>query len=226
MGESNNAAGTGPRAGLGDAVSELEEATPVDGRAARRSRNREAVLDAVIELFLEDQMLPSAADVAARSEVSLRSVYRYFDDVEDLVRAAIGRHVERHEDDFVIEGLGTGDLEDRIETLVRVRLSLYETLAPAVRAAVAREHTIPPGHTVPPLGPQLARRRQALTDQAAAMFAPELAQLPAREADERLAAVDALTQFDGLEFLCRHRGMSIRAARGVLVTALRRLLTA
>jgi AcrR family transcriptional regulator len=208
-----------------DQVNSVSDASaPVDGRVARRSRNREAVLDAVIELFLEDQMLPSAADVAERSGVSLRSVYRYFDDIEELVRAAIGRHVNRHEGDFVIDGLGTGDLDDRIEKLVSVRLGLYETLAPAVRAAIAREHTIPPGHTAPLLGPQLTRRRQALTEQTAAMFAPELARLPTAEADDRLAAIDTLTQFDGMEFLCRHRGLGMDAAHRVLVSALRHML--
>ena len=48
-----------------------------------------------IELFTEDQLAPNAADVAARSGVSLRSVYRYFEDLDALVRAAIARHAER-----------------------------------------------------------------------------------------------------------------------------------
>jgi AcrR family transcriptional regulator len=189
-----------------------------DGRTARRTRNREAVLDAVIDLFLEDQMLPSASDVAERSGVSLRSVYRYFDDVEDLVRAAIGRHVARHEAGFAIDGLGEGSLDRRIEKLVGSRLRAYEIMAPTVRAAAAREFS------VPPIGAQLSLRRQTLTDQSAAMFAPELSQFPAGEAADRLAAVDALTQFEGMEFLCRHRGMDSEQARRVMVGALQRLL--
>ena len=59
----------------------------VDGRTARRDRNRDAVLDAVIELFTEGHVGLVAADVAERSGVSLRSVYRYFDDLEALARA-------------------------------------------------------------------------------------------------------------------------------------------
>ena len=62
-----------------------------DGRTARRDRNREAVLDAVLELFSEDAASPAPDDVAARSGVSLRSVYRYFDDMETLIRAAMAR---------------------------------------------------------------------------------------------------------------------------------------
>ena len=36
----------------------------VDGRTARRDRNREAVLDAAIELFAEGVLSPSATQVA------------------------------------------------------------------------------------------------------------------------------------------------------------------
>ena len=42
-----------------------------------------------------DVFAPSPDDVAQRSGVSLRSVYRYFADAEDLLRAAIDRHGQR-----------------------------------------------------------------------------------------------------------------------------------
>jgi AcrR family transcriptional regulator len=90
----------------------------VDGRTARRDRNSEAVLDAVRELFIEGNYTPTAEAVAARSGVSLRSVYRYFEDTEALFRAAIARRVAQAEPLFVFPDLGEGELDDRIARLV------------------------------------------------------------------------------------------------------------
>jgi AcrR family transcriptional regulator len=213
---SKSKAGDGTSAASG--APESGSATPEDGRTARRTRNREAVLDAVIELFVEDQMLPSAADVAERSGVSLRSVYRYFDDSEQLVRAALARQVRRFESAFVIEDLGEGPLGERVERFVDARLRLFDAVAPAARAAMARQYS------VPVIGEQVVQRRTVMSTQAAAMFAPELGRLSATAAGDALAIVDTLTQFEGLEFLLRHRGLTRAAARRTLVTGLNRLL--
>ena len=62
-----------------------------DGRTARRDRNRELVLDAALELFREGHLEPTALQVAERSGLSPRSVFRYFEDTEALLRAAIAR---------------------------------------------------------------------------------------------------------------------------------------
>ena len=67
----------------------------VDGRSAIRDRNREAVLDAVLDLFSEDNLSPGPEEVALRVGLSVRSVYRYFDDHDTLTRAAIARNIER-----------------------------------------------------------------------------------------------------------------------------------
>ena len=113
-------------------------------RRRRRAHRRDAtatadlVLDAVIELFTEDQLAPNAADVAARSGVSLRSVYRYFEDQDALVRAAISRHAERVAPLMDVPGLGEGPLEDRINRFVTWRMRLYDAAAPTARAALLR----------------------------------------------------------------------------------------
>ena len=83
-----------------------EAESRVDGRTARRDRNRLAVLDAVLELFEEGNMNPGVHEVADRSGVSLRSVYRYFEDLDELITAAIDRHLERTRPLFVIERIG------------------------------------------------------------------------------------------------------------------------
>ena len=97
----------------------ITEAEEVDGRTARRDRNRVAVLDAVLELFSEGNLTPSPDDVARRSGISLRSVYRYVADSDDLIRSAITRHTEKVAPLFVIDDIGQGPFEHRLGVLVR-----------------------------------------------------------------------------------------------------------
>src|SRR6478609_12060550 len=97
----------------------------VDGRTARRDRNSDAVLDAVHELFVEGEIVPTVEDVAARSGVSPRSVYRYFPDSRALLGAALTRRIEVAEPLWELEDVGRGSLDDRIQRLVAHRLALY-----------------------------------------------------------------------------------------------------
>lgn len=190
-----------------------------DGRTARRDRNRDAVLDAVLDLFAEDALAPSAAQVAERSGVSLRSVYRYFDDIDELVRAAIERNLQRVRPLFLVEGLGEGPLADRAERLVASRLRLYDEVGPLMRATLlhAGENAI--------LAERLDTVRTMLADQVQQMFAPELARLSGPERRGTDAVLDQLVTFESIEHLRRVRGLSRPAVAAALVAAVVRLLT-
>ena len=122
----------------GERAAEQTSPTPTDGRTARRDRNRTAVLDAVIELFDEDDLSPGVHEVARRSGVSLRSVYRYFDDVDALIAAAIERQYERSRPHFTIPRLGQGPLAERIERFCRARVALYLRVRTVFVAATLR----------------------------------------------------------------------------------------
>jgi len=195
------------------------ETEPVDGRTARRDRNREAVLDAVLELFAEDQLAPNAADVAARSGVSLRSVYRYYEDIDELVRAAMARHLERIEPLLELPDLGEGPFDGRVHRMVEHRMRLYEAVAPTMRAALVRT----------PINPLLAERiawsRELLRGQAEAMFRPELAKLSAAERRAVAAAVDTMLQFESAEYLRVTRGYSVALTSDILRRSLTALFT-
>ena len=65
----------------------------VDGRRLDREQNREAVLDALVQLFHEGAYQPNANEIAELAGLSPRSLFRYFDDVDDLNRAAIERQL-------------------------------------------------------------------------------------------------------------------------------------
>jgi AcrR family transcriptional regulator len=200
-------------------VTDVAEPTTVDGRTARRDRNRELVLDAVIALFTEDQLAPNAADVAQRSGVSLRSVYRYFEDQDALMRAAIDRHAERVSPLYDVPDLGVGPLDERIARLVECRIRLYEAAAPTARAALAR------ASVNPLLRDQMEAARGRLREQTETMFAPELGAMSAADRRTTLAPVDALLQFESAEHLRVRLGFTVQQTNAILTTAVRKLLT-
>jgi hypothetical protein len=68
------------------------EVVALDGRRARSARSREAAADAILDLLDEGLTeLPGAAEVAERSGLSTRTVFRLFDDLESLYAAAVMR---------------------------------------------------------------------------------------------------------------------------------------
>ncbi len=181
----------------------------LDGRTARRNRNRDAVLDAVLELFTEGSLSPGVPDVAERSGVSLRSVYRYFDDTDELIRSAIARNMGRIRPLFVIDGLGEGDLEQRVERIVTSRVRLFDENAPIMRATL---RTAPTNEII---REQHERNLEELRRQIEAMFEPELRSLAAVERLEVIAAIDVLLGFAALEHLI-HSGCSVDECRRIL----------
>lgn len=189
-----------------------------DGRRARRHRNTDAVLDAVHELFVEGHLEPTVEDVAVRSGVSLRSVYRYFPDRDQLLQAALARRMQVAEPFFHIDAIGEGSLEERIERFADHRIDLYDKMAPTARAALS----VAAG--APVIAEVARRRRRQLTEQAQQHFAEELAALPEDEAHDVLAALDMLCQFESVEGLRVERGLTAERTRQVLVTGLRALL--
>jgi AcrR family transcriptional regulator len=188
----------------------------IDGRRARRHRNTDAVLDAVHALFVEGRLEPTVEDVAARSGVSLRSVYRYFPDRDQLLQAALARRLQVAEPFFHIDAVGEGTLDERVERFADHRIGLYETIAPTARVALST--------SAPLIADVVRRRRHQLTEQTAVHFAAELDALPEEAAADVLAAIDMLCQFESVETLRVERGLSPARTRQVLARGVRALL--
>jgi AcrR family transcriptional regulator len=195
-------------------------ATPaeLDGRRARRGRNREAVVDALLQLFREGDLNPSVATVAERSGVSLRSVFRYFDDLDEMGRIAIQRHLDAVGHLFDLPRIGEGSRAERIDALVAQRMGLYERVAPVMRAALLRA----PFQTV--IASALVQRRKFLRAQVAEQFAPELATLSEAEAADVLSGLDVLTSFESLELLLADHKISAARASAAIRNSIDRLL--
>ena len=187
----------------------------VYGRTARRERNKDAVLDALIQLANEGHYEPPIELIAERAGVSYRSVYRYFDDRTDLMLSAIGRVMGDLWPIFDIEDLGQGPLDERIERLITIRLDAYRKLAPVTRSAVHLRVN------EPIVAESYERVRGYLRDQLAQQFEPELSAMPDAEREVALAALDTMFQFEALEYLAKQDGMTDEALAGVLARHVR-----
>lgn len=190
----------------------------VDGRSARRERNADAVLEAVHDLFVETHELPTMEEVAARSGVSLRSVYRHFPDQRHMLLAALARRVRAVEPDWQLTRLGRGSFDERLTTFVDHRFALYETSAPTFRAAYAARTR------VEEIARQIDVRRRQIDEQARRHFADDLRGRPATAVEEILACVEVLSGFEAMETLHVQRGLSPAASRRVVLRGLRAVL--
>ena len=203
-------------------ATEMTESAAVDGRTARKDKNRLAVLDAVLELFTEGDLMPQPEAIAQRSGVSLRSVYRFLGDMSDLVQAAIERHLERVGPLFALDEIGEGPFAQRVEEFVAARLRLHQAIAPTARAAQARVRmrATPASEVVKE---SLNARRGLLRIQLSRNFAPELAAF-GRSGDAILAAADALTQIETIDWYLIDGGYTLTQTKEALTIGLHQLL--
>ena len=174
----------------------------IDGRTARRNRNKDAVLDALIELAREGDGLcePSVEAIAERAAVSYRSVYRYFEDRTELMLSAIGRVMGDDYSIFAVDDLGDGSLDTRISRLVEVRVAAYRRLAPLTRIAIRLRAD------EPAVADAYEDVRRQMRAQLEAQFAPELDAVAPQDRAGVIAAVDAMFQAESLDYLADHEG--------------------
>ena len=175
----------------------------IDGRTARRNRNKDAVLDALISLAREGDGLaePSVEAIAERASVSYRSVYRYFEDRTELMLSALGRVMGEDFSILDIANLGEGSLDTRIGHLIEVRLAAYRRLAPLTRIAIRLRAD------EPAVAEAYEEVRRQMCEQLETQFAPELDAVATQDRAGVLAAVDAMFQAESLDYLAFHEDL-------------------
>jgi AcrR family transcriptional regulator len=189
-----------------------------DGRTLRRLRNEEKAVDAFLELVADGHIRPTAQQVAERSGVSIRSIFRLFDDVESLHAAAIARQGERVS---VIQQpvLATGSVASRVEQLVDEMGAVYEAIAPVRRMAVRA------AHASPAIAGGLARHRRMTRKQVRRTFEPELAALPAGDRNDVAEAIEAATSWETWDGLRTAQTLSVAGAKRVVRRLIAGLIT-
>ena len=194
-----------------------EEATAVDGRTARRDRNKRAVLNAIIDLIEEGNPLPTVAEISERSGTSHRSLFRYFDDLDSLFAEAILVAYGRYARLSRIHRFGRGSLGERIENVIAQRIALWDALTPLVHSGRRRKGAMEPMELA------MAQYMGPLRDQLAVHFAPEVETWALEDRSMRLDAVEALLSIEAFEFLRRNQrsddeiAAAVRAGLGRLL---------
>lgn len=191
---------------------------PVDGRRLRRDRNRETVVEALLSLYRESNLAPSADEIAERAGISARSLFRYFDDVDSLVRTAVARQQDHLAPLYAVTARPDQPLADRVDRFVADRVRLLEAMGPVGQLARA----LAPKQ--PLVAAELGRIRAVLRDQLVDVFGPELDRLGRGERAEVLAALDVACSWEAQHLLRQDQGVSRATASRVMARSIRRLL--
>ncbi len=176
----------------------------IDGRRARRERSRAAVIDAVFVLVRHGKVPPTAEDVAEQAGVSVSSIFRNFDGLDDMQREAFDVFRERYVHLFDAMVDTDAPRSERVAKHVRARLDLLTVAGPMMQ--IARQRAL----DYQPIAEGVGRGRSQLSDQARAHFASEAAQLSPAGAANLLAVIDAMTSPEAYEVLQAAHGRSDR----------------
>lgn len=183
---------------------------PLDGRTARSERTRSAIIDALYGLLLEGIGEPSARAIAERANVSLRSVFQRFEDIESVYAEVAQRQAERLRP-FLEPIDSSRPLADRIERIVGIRDEMFAVVAP-VRRAINMQRAIKTSQNV---RGGLLRLHRAQREQIASTFPVEI------NGDERLLLqVDVWLSFETWDQFTLQHGLTRAATRGHLQSLL------
>jgi TetR/AcrR family transcriptional regulator of autoinduction and epiphytic fitness len=194
-----------------------ESTAPIDGRAARAARTRDAIVDATVALVEQGDPRPTAPRIAERAGVSVRSVFQHFDDLPSLYTAVVQRVVQR------LAAVATPTdpampIAERVVAFVEHRSALLETVTPFRRAAAVH------GPFAREIRDAVAEGIAYLRAEVEEVFGPELRATPAaarRELVDALAATSSWAMWDTLR---AETGDTPAEAQAVVVRILRSLL--
>ena len=208
-----------------DGIDRADGTDGIDGRSARRARGRAATVAAVVSLFDDGDLRPSAEAIVARAGVSSASLFRYFPTLDDLYRAAFEQKVALATELVRVDdptGLG---FDERVAEFISGRIDVYEVTAGIGRMARARAMTRSGDARDDDIVRSLADARYRWLTQVENVFAPELASLD-RNGDRLrsiAATVDAAACFEVWDLLANERGIErseLEHLWSVTVTAL------
>ena len=191
--------------------------TVTDGRVLRGARTRLRIVEALLDLLNDGEMAPTAAQIADRAQVSVRSVFQHFTDMEALYADLAAMQAERVAP--LLAGLDRPDaLDARIDAIVGQRSELFETIAPVRHAIGTRAFESAALRT------RLHELSSALRAQVQEQFDAELATLTPTARAELLDTIDLLCSFEAWDRLREFQGLDRRGAERTLGAALRTLL--
>ncbi len=193
-------------------MSKYDETVVLDGRRLRSERSRQAIIEAAISLVAEDNLVPTAQQIAERAGVGIRSFFRHFSDMESLFEAVDNQGRETFEALFV-GGDRQGSLEERIEHAVERHADAYESIKNTILSTLAQRWRY-----------EVLRRNYARYQRGLRKdlddWLPELTALPRH----RREAVDAVASFEMWHRLRDLQGLGRKSAIEVVTDLIKKLV--
>jgi TetR/AcrR family transcriptional regulator, regulator of autoinduction and epiphytic fitness len=186
-----------------------EQPQAQDGRTLRRLNSYDRAVDALLDLIQSGNPSPTAQQIAEKSGISVRTVFRLTEDIESLHAAAVERQIQRTAH-LYIPLRPTGSLGARIRALVDSRATVFEAIAPTRRVGVRL------AETSPQIAEGLAFHHQILQLQVAELFERELARVSRVRRPDALSAIDVAAGWETWDQLRRVQGLSIASSARVV----------
>ncbi len=181
-----------------------------DGRRLRSANSRSRITAALIALVAEGELAPTAEMVADRAGLSLRTVFRHFEEMDNLYLEIAGAIIRRAEP--LIGRPFAAAWPDIIPEMVERRADYYESVAPFKRAL------------------DLYRTRSPALQQASAEVAALsrqvfLSRIPREQLPDpaALEAMVLLVSIDSWLYLRQVQGLDVAAAKAAVIAGLRAL---
>ncbi len=184
---------------------------PVDGRRKRSERSREQIVDALYALIERGEVRPSATQVAELAGVGLRTVFRQFEDMDNLFGELAERVAEKVMPK-VLAPYEAADWAGQLSEIISRRAEVYEDIYPFRLAADLRRfqsHFLMDGY------------RRFLALERAGLEAILPAEIAGNEM--QLSALDAVTSFQTWRRLRQDQNLTPEAAEDVVLFMARKL---
>jgi len=191
-----------------------------DGRRERSARTHKTIVAALIDLIEEGSVAPTAAQIAKRSNVAVRSIRQHFPSREDLFVAAVDEHARRAGPvrSYVDARL---PLDKRVAAFAEARGRELEFCAPVRRAASLIIVAPKSGSTA--IGRATDEAWQRRRREVEQVFAAELDSHPNRS--ELLDALDLLSHGRTWDTMRNAMQLSSKAASSLLTRSILAILT-
>ncbi|CAN5907622.1 hypothetical protein BH11PSE3_BH11PSE3_16860 [soil metagenome] len=204
----------------GNAVAELNEANVSpsnrsDGRNRRAAETRRKIIAAAKAMIAETSTAPTVVAVAKRADVSVRSVFQHFGDVESLFVTV----VDSIRSDLVVPPPTPSNrpLATRISSVVDNLTQVFDKIVPLrVAAGQFVNH--------PALIERAKVSKEELRESTREAFAPEFAKLSEPDREQLGDAIGAALSLDAWIVLRRRGGRSCERAAAVWRMTLTALL--
>lgn len=184
-----------------------------DGRVLRTLRSRALIVDALFDLVGEGHLEPTAQQVSERAGVCIRTVFRLFEDMDDLYATMNARLLDEVLPLLADPPPAGADLSERAAALVADRAAVFERVAPYMRST--RIHRSRSRFLADEFRNVVKRLRARLLD-----WIPELRGAPS----DLMEALDQATSFEAWDRLRSEQRLGSTRAQTAMECSVRALV--